>query len=265
MKKLAVILVVLSLIPTALVSAQSFYVTDRNATAGMLMSASADQSVAEPANGDNAKQLLGVLASSDSVDLNAQPGQKNVKTDGVATTLVSNQHGDIKVGDRITVSSIEGVGAKASGSGWIAGIAQGSLDKSTKNAIPASVTDSKGKKHDIVIGRVPMLVKVTYYTEPTTPENQKSLLPQSIQDAADRLAGHHVKTAAIIISFVLVLMGIALAAQLVNSAIRSGFAAIARQPLTKIIILRKVLQTFAIAGVILVVVFIFAYLVLRIF
>jgi hypothetical protein len=245
----------------AVVSAASESVTvlDKGAKAGMLMSLTKSASVAEPASDKNAASLLGVLAP-DEASLDAQPGQTGVKTEGVATTLVSTLNGDIKVGDRIAPSSLVGIGAKAVGSGWIVGTAQGSLDAQTTGVSSYAVTDTAGHKHQVAVGSLPVIVKVTYYNQAS---NSNSVIPQSIQDAVDKLAGKHVRPLAIILSFVLILVGIVLAAQLVNGSTRSAFSAISRQPLTKSLILNKLFQMFGIAAGLIGLAFLAAYLILR--
>jgi co-chaperonin GroES (HSP10) len=241
--------------------AQGFGVLNSSAQQGMLMSLSPNPQIIEPASDKNAQSLVGILDPNDT-SLDLQSGQVNVKTSGVSNALVSTLNGDVSTGDRIAPSSIEGIGAKVDGNSWIVGTAQGSLTSKTKDAIKSDVTDTAGKKQSVYIARIPVVIKVTYYNAST---NSSSIVPQSIQSFADKLAGKHVKPWAIILSFLLIVMGVLLAAQLINSAIRSGMAAIARQPLTKALILPKILQTFAVALSIVLVVIAASYMLLHFF
>jgi F0F1-type ATP synthase membrane subunit c/vacuolar-type H+-ATPase subunit K len=240
-------------------ASESVTVLDKGAKAGMLMSLTKSASVAEPANDKNAASLLGVLAPDES-SLDSQPGQTGVKTEGVATTLVSTLNGDIRVGDRIAPSSLVGIGAKAVASGWIVGTAQGSLDAQTSGVSSYSVTDTAGRKHQVAVGSLPVIIKVTYYNQSSS---SNSVIPASIQDAVDKLAGKHVRPLAIILSFILILIGIVLAAQLVNGSTRSAFSAISRQPLTKSLIMTKLFQMFGIAAGLILLAFLASYLILR--
>ena len=244
-------------------ASQSFSVADGSAKLGMLMSASPNAGVAEPASDKTAASLIGVLAPPEENSFSSS-GDVNVKTDGVANTLVSTLNGDIKVGDRIATSSLVGVGAKATGSSWIVGIAQGSLDSKTAGAQLTAVTDSDGKSHQVYVASIPVVVKVTYYNV-ASPVSDSGLVPKSLQDAADRLAGKHVKLAAIVASVIVLMIGVILAGMLVNGAIRSGFSAIARQPLIKGIILGEIWQAFGMAAGIILVVMGASYLILRLF
>ena len=241
-------------------------VSDPSAKQGMLMSMSANADVAEPASDKNAQSLLGILAPPEE-SLTLKPGDVNIKKDGVANTLVSTVDGDIKVGDRIKPSTLVGIGSKAEGPNWIVGIAQASLDSKTEGAIKSEVTDNTGAKREVYIAQIPVLVNVTYVNENSSAgeqsKNEDSIIPSSIREVANKIAGREVNTAAIVASAALIIVGLFLAAQLVNNSTRAGFAAIARQPLSKSVIVTKVTQAFVIAGVIVVATLLVAYLILR--
>ena len=258
----ASLLAAVVLLPSiASASSQSFTVLDSNTQPGMLMSLTANAGVVAPASDKTSASLIGVIGTDD-VSFDQQPGQVSVQTDGAASTLVSTLNGDVLVGDRIAASELVGVGAKAASSGWIVGIAQGSLDSHTTGAVVSNVSDSQGKQHKVYIARIPVVVKVTYYTTATSASTG---LPSSLQTAADSLAGKHASTLAIVLGFLLLLAGIILAGVLVNSAVRGGLSAIARQPLSKKVISRKVIQAFGISLAILISVMVGALLILRIF
>lgn len=242
-------------------SVQDFYVQDLAAKQGMLMRVSANAGIAEPADTAQPESILGILTAPSP---EAKPGQVGVQTDGVANTLVSTLNGDIKVGDRITSSSLKGTGARVNGTGWIVGVAQGSLDASTKDAVKSEITDAKGKKHTVYVATVPVLVKVTYYIKPPEPTKQSRWIPEGIQDMADTIAGKHASPLAIIFSGALLLFGLVGATLIVTNAVRGGFQAIARQPLTKRLILRQVMMAFTVAIVMLGVMFGGSLLILRI-
>ncbi len=258
------ITILLAIVPAvASASSQSFNVLDNKSQPGMLMSLTANTGVVEPASNRNDTSLVGVIAPDDAA-FDIQPGQVSVKTDGVASTLISTLGGDIRVGDRIGVSSLVGVGAKLKGNGWIVGIAQSSLDAKTKGAAPSTVIDSKGSKHQVYVTSLPLLIKVTYYSVSSKAANKSSSVPDPIQAAADTVAGKHASILALLLSFFLLAIGVMAAGLIVNAAIRGGFLAISRQPLTKVIILRKVALAFGVALVILILVFAGAFVILRI-
>jgi hypothetical protein len=247
---------------TVSAASQNFDTLDKNMQSGMLVSLTANTGVVEQATDKNAASLLGVITPEDN-SLTRQAGQVTVQTDGEASALVSTLNGNILVGDPITASSIAGVGAKAKKSSWIVGVAQSSFDKKTKGALAATVTDSKGGKHTVYTGRISILVKATYYSLPDAQHKTDSLLPEGLQSTIDQIAGKHVSIVTIMVIFVILIAGIALAGLVINSAIRGGFAAVARQPLTKRIIFRGVLQSFAIAIMILGATFLAVFILLK--
>lgn len=239
---------------------QDFYVQDPAAKPGMIVGIGPSAGIVEPANSKAAESVIGILVAPGP---EAKEGQVGVQIDGVANTLVSTLHGDIKVGDRISASAIKGTGGKATSTGWIVGIAQSSLDASTAGAVKANVTDEKGKKHDVYVASVPVLVKVTYYIKPPETAKKSRWVPEGVQDLADTIAGKHASPLAIIFSFALLLFGLVAATLIVTNAVRGGFAAIARQPLTKRLIIRQVMVAFTIAVAMLGVMFGGSLLILR--
>src|SRR5487761_1843538 len=95
---------------TSSASSQYFYSLNNQTKTGMIVSLTADQQVIEPANNQNAKSIIGVIAPSDEISLIQQPGQISIRTAGIANTLVSTLGGNILVGDRIAPSVLTGLG-----------------------------------------------------------------------------------------------------------------------------------------------------------
>lgn len=241
-------------------ASQSFNVLDNKAQPGMLMSLTANSGVVEPASDKNASFLLGVISANDTA-FDLQPGQVSVATDGVINTLVSTLGGDIRVGDRIAPSSLAGIGAKVKTSALIIGIAQASLDAKTPGADSSNVTDTAGGKHKVYIARIPLVVRVAYYTVPSPASRS---IPDMLQAAADAIAGKHASVLGLVLSFLLMLTGLIWAGILINGAIRGGIAAIARQPLSKAFIRRTMWKSFGVSIIIVVVGSIGALVLLRI-
>jgi hypothetical protein len=234
---------------------QAFSLLKGQAQIGMLMSLTPYQGVIQYANTSNSSSLVGVVTPADQTNLSAQSGQVSVATSGATNALVSTVDGDIAVGDLITVSPLNGVGAKLTGSGWIVGVAQGSLDSQTKGALNSTVTDSTGHSHAVQIASIPIVVKVTYFSHTTAVARQSSWVPSFIQNIANSLAAKHASTTAIVLSFTLFFAGLIATVAIVQSAIREGFQAIGRQPLARHAILRQQGQLIALAlGIVLFVV-----------
>lgn len=229
-------------------SSQSFNVLNNQAQSGMLMSLTANAGVIEPATTKNASSLIGVIAT-DNASLSQQPGQTSVATDGQASTLVSTLNGDIKVGDRIGPSSLSGVGDKLTASGWMVGVAEASLDSKTTGAVATSLSDTQGSKHTVYVARIPVIVKVNYYNA-ASPAPASARVPDGLQALADKIAGKHASTLALVLSFILLLTGIIWAGLVIYAAVKGSLDAIARQPLSKYVINRAMIRSLGLALVV---------------
>ena len=229
---------------TALATPQAYNILDPAARPGMVVSLTKNSGVIEPSTDKNSSLVLGVLTTNAALD--QQPGQVSVETDGVSDTIVSTLNGDIKVGDRIMPSSIAGAGAKASSSAWVVGIAQASLDPKSVGAVASTIQDSAGKKHQVYVGHIPMVVHVVYVGSAGS-QAKSQLLPNSLQSTADSLAGKRATTLGLVLSFSLLIIGVYVGGQIITSAVRNSFSAIARQPLAKKVVYRLMFRSFAIA------------------
>ena len=245
---------------TASAASQSYNVLDNKAQLGMLVSLTANSNVVTPATDKNTNLLLGVIDTGAN-NFSQEAGQVSVEADGKVSALVSTLNGDIHVGDRIAPSSLAGIGTKAIVSGWVVGIAQASLDAKTAGTVASTISDAVGRKHQVEVTRIPLVVRVAYYTVPSA----ASTKPNALQAAADSLAGKHASVVGIVLSFFLIIIGIFFAGQVITSTVRSAFAAIARQPLSKTAVTRLALRSFAVAVLIVTAVLGGAYLVLRVF
>lgn len=240
---LAVVGVICSVFAVSSVFAgQGFYGTDNSIKPGMLVSLTKNPGVIEPANNNNAGELVGVVGSSQN-DLSIQQGQIAVQTEGLVQALVSTASGDIKVGDKISPSILNGVGAKVGQNGVVVGISQGSLSSDTKDAIKTSITDANNVAREVYVASIPVLVKVTYISSNQQVIQDKGSVLQILQDIAEAVAGKRVSTSAVILSFILLLVGIFISGIIINTVIRNGFQAIGRQPLSKKDIIRNMLRS----------------------
>lgn len=234
------------LVPIAVNAGSSFYTVDKATRTGMLVSLTTNAGVVEPSTDKNASSLVGVVGTSES-DFDVQPGQISIQTEGVVSVLVSTIGGDIRVGDHISPSLVVGLGAKNVEDGWIVGTAQASLDSTTKGAVAAIVKDSKGVKHDIYTSTIPVLVKVTYFGSPAKATENPDTISRKIQAFTDSIAGKHASAVAVILSFLLLLLGLVVAGRLISTTAKTSIQAISRQPLAKHEIVIRMLQSFALA------------------
>lgn len=238
--------------------AQGFQTIETNLAAGALMSFKPDSpNMVELANTDRVNQLVGIVGEKPLVELTTNTKEVRVITSGVAPALVSNINGDIKTGDKITASPIDGVGMKATSNSQIIGTAQASLD--TSRAVSQAITDKNGKTQSVKIGQVAMQVNVTYYSSDTA----QTFVPAFLQALANSVAGREVSAVRVLIAALVLLLGFVSIAVLLYSSVRSSIISIGRNPLSEAAVHKSLIEVGLITIGILLVMVIAVYLVLR--
>src|SRR5690349_3509958 len=107
---------------------QGFQTSETSIRAGALVSFERGNSArVELANRERVEQLAGVVSDRPLIALSSGSSETQVVTQGVTSVLVSTVNGDIKAGDKITASPINGVGMKAESSTQVIGTAQEDL------------------------------------------------------------------------------------------------------------------------------------------
>lgn len=230
------------------------YLAKQALPVGSLVSLDANPGIVQAATNQNVESLVGVAAAGDNSSLgeSVAAGQIPVATGGATDTLVSDLEGDIRVGDRITASAVSGVGAKATASARIVGVAQGSFDARTAGAITTTITESNSHKKDIHVGRIPVLVNVTYYTASQSPSTAKSGNPSALEKAANALAGKTVSLFALAFAGLVLFVAIVAAAVILYGSTRGSIVAVGRNPLARKLIATSLFEAMG-AGVVILV------------
>lgn len=242
----------------ALTSISQSYTSSDRLPLGSIVSLkpnTADQvDAASSANGDS---LFGVVINADNSLLslsNDQANQVQVATSGTTQVLVSDINGPIMRGDHITASPIAGVGMKATGNVRVIGVTQSDLTGSSKQ----TYKDKSGQEHTVNVGQVPVLVNVSYFFK----EPDKTVIPSTLQNVANALAGKSVSTVPIIISAGIFLIMLIVVSSIIYSMIRSSIISVGRNPMSQSAIYRDLIQLSALVIGILAVGLISIYLVL---
>jgi len=205
----------------------------------------------------NADNIYGVVINADEslLQLSNDEHQVQVATSGIISVLASDINDEIKQGDYITASAIEGIGMKASGSVKAVGVAQGGI------AEAGSRTDSyevNGEQQEITLGEVPVLIDVSYFSE----EPEKTIIPPTIQNIANTIAGRPIKPLPIIVSAVIFVVTMIAVASILFSMIRGSIISVGRNPMSQSAVYRNVMQISALVLAILAVATAAIYLVL---
>jgi hypothetical protein len=197
----------------------------------------------EPINSDDYDRLHGVVigANESAVLLGSDNEKVYVASGGRFPALVSNENGNINIGDYVAVSAVKGIGMKASDvDPVILGKAIEAFDSSNKDNVRSSVTvkDNNGNERVLAIGIV--TVDVSIGKNPSLRSNND--LPNALKRASELIAGKPVNPIRVYISLVVLVMATAIAGSLIYSAVRSSITAIGRNPLSKKAIMRGLFQ-----------------------
>jgi hypothetical protein len=232
--------IVLAASSYAITTISQGYSTNDTLSIGSLVSLSdtaSDQVVATTSG--NVSNLIGVVINNDSSLLSVSNGsnsQVHIATNGLASVLVSDINGVVVKGDQITASPVKGVGMKATSNTKVIGVAQtNAADGGSKTQ---TYTDDSGKKQTLSLSNVQVLVGVTYfYVQP-----DKTLIPQTIQNLANALAGKKVNPLPIIISGLIFLVTIIIVMSIIFSMIRNSIISVGRNPMAQSAVYRDVIQ-----------------------
>jgi hypothetical protein len=241
----------LSISAPALASLSQGFATKTPIASGSLVSLDAKSSGSVlVADLNNINNLFGVVVppASASISLSGSgSGQVQVVTSGTASVLVSTAGGDIKVGDYITVSAIAGVGQKVTdSSSKVVGTAQTDFNGSGEGVTKRSIEDASGKKKEVAIGQIPVVIGVSTYT--STDGKQNYVVPNWLQNLSNTLAGKDVSPIRIVIAGIILFIALTSVTVLLYSAVRNSIISIGRNPLSKSSVLGGLMQVIGIAG-----------------
>jgi hypothetical protein len=174
---------------------------------------------------DNETQLLGVVSGRDLIELNSNVVQ--VANVGIVSAYVSDIGGDIKEGDSIAASPLEGIGMKAERNGYIVGVAQADFSEATQ-VYNVDVDTRDGGTDAVSVGLLPVKLQVGYRT---LPETQTSPYPAFLMHLATNIAGKEVPVLRVTLALIILLVGVIIIILLIYTSIRFSILSIGRNPL----------------------------------
>lgn len=242
----------------SLTSISQSYKSEDDLSIGSIVSIKANSSnevIASTSN--NVDAMIGVVIKDGESILsltNKDAGTVQVATSEIASVLVSDINGEVKKGDQITASPIKGVGMKATNNIKVVGVAQEDPIGDTVE----KYTNAEGVEQTVKLGQVKILVNVSYYYK----EPEKTLIPTSIQNVANALAGKTVEPLPIIIAGAIFIITMVVVVSIVYSMVRSSIISVGRNPLSQSAIYRDLIQLSALVLVILFAGMIAIYLIL---
>lgn len=192
----------------------------------------------ELAPASDADRIYGVVIdpSSAPATLENQNSRKVfVATDGTYPVLVNTQQGVIRSGDYVSVSKVDGIGAKATTKqSFVLGQALESFDGHS------GVISGSG---DTAIGRI--AVTITPQRNPTA--KNAAAVPEPLKRVAESLGGKDLSPMRIYAALAIFLATAVIAASVLLVGVRSGMIAIGRNPLSRHYIIEGLLQVIGVA------------------
>lgn len=228
---------------TAPASAQTVlqgYASDEALQRGMLIVLKDDdQTKVEAVSTDTAFKLKGVVADAkDSpVTLSGEGKKVFIATTGSYEVLVSSENGPIKAGDYISASSLDGIGMKAGETHPV--VVGRAIEKFDGTGDSIGKSESKDGR-SVSFGRI--RVDVGVVKNPLLKNPEKDKVPDALQKAADAIAEKPVSNLRIYLALIVLLVTAMVAAVTLFSGVRSTIISLGRNPLSKGIIYKGLIQ-----------------------
>lgn len=238
------------------------YNTKQKVPHGSIVSLSKQAGEVVLASSDNIANLYGVAVKGGDISFNQTSNASSeiisVASGGVVTVLASDNNGEIKSGDPITVDNVAGIGQKATKSGKIVGIAQSALNVRDSAAKQVSIDQNNSNKN-ITINTIQIKVGVTEYAPPTNNSGNRNKILQIV----DGIVGKEVKPYGVIVAGLILLVCIFVSVFLVTSSGYASMISIGRNPLSEKKIILSLLRMLGIAIVIFMVGLLLSYGILQ--
>lgn len=218
------------------------YKADETLQRGMLvMLKEGDTSKITALTPGNSDKMLGVVVDKNDTPVSISDGSQMVyvANTGHFDILVSDQNGAISPNQNIAISSISGIGMRAStASPNIAGKALAGFNGKDNVVGTTKVKDAGGQEREVHIGFVAADISIGKNPEYKT----EAQVPEALRKASTAIAQKQVSASKIYVGMVLIFLTSIIAAIVLYSGVRSSMIALGRNPLSRKTILRGMFQ-----------------------
>lgn len=218
-----------------------------------------------PLSRKNPEKMFGIVINPNDSPVTLSAGNNEqvfVATNGSFPVLVSNQAGAIKAGDYVTISSLNGIGMKATNEDPIVvGKATSSFNGTSDSVSSASLSGSNGHKTIVTLGRVIVNIDVAHNPLMAAPQNN---IPGFLKKAGESLTNKPVSAARAYLSLTVLVICAVIAGSMLYAGVRSSIVSIGRNPLSKKSIVRGLAQVTLTSLIIFIAGLFAVYLILRI-
>lgn len=190
---------------------------------------------------DEIDQLKGVVVQQNDAPVTISGDGQNifVANTGKFDVLVSDENGSIGSGDYISISSLAGIGMKVrDDQSIVVGRATAEFSPEKNNVGSAEINGRK-----ISFGRIPVVIEIARNPFYKSPEG--SSIPKILEKISVSVAGKPVSTSKIWLAAAVFLGSIAVTGTMLYSGARSSLLSVGRNPLSKSVILKGLIQIVA--------------------
>lgn len=235
---------VLLIVPAGAQTITQGYDADSQLQRGMIVGLKKDEvTKVEPINLERIGDVQGVVVTSNdaAIAISEETQKVYVASGGKFDVLVSDQNGAISGGDYITVSSVSGIGMRSDENypivlGRTLQDFKGESD--ARFVSKATIKDASGSERIINIGRV--TVDISVGKNPFA--KNADTVPDFLRKVGESIAGKPVDPPRLYLSLFLLLLTTSITGSVIYSAVRSGLISIGRNPLSKKMIVKGILQ-----------------------
>lgn len=240
------------------------YGSDAQLQKGMIVRLKQDDATkVEAVKSEDMERMFGVVinANDTPITLSSEDQKVFVATVGRFDVLVSDQNGEIKAGDYVTVSAISGVGMKArSEEPAVIGRAIGDFN-GREGVISTNEVKRGSENVKVNLGRVKVDIGVGKNPQLKIDEAN---VPEALKRATVAIAGKEVSAARAYASVVVFIVSAMVAVTIMYAGVRSGVYSVGRNPLSRKSIMRSMMQAVIIGLIIFISGLFGVYLLLRI-
>jgi len=212
------------------------------------------------------QNMFGVVVDRNQLPLAiSNPSVQNetyVAVSGTYSVLVSTQGGPISTGDYITLSSVNGVGMKASTKEkTVLGRAAGSFDGKGVTLGKTTIKDTSGKDiQTVTMGTIPVTINIQH--NPNV-KSTKVDVPQWLERLGQQIADKQVSPVRIYLSMAITAVSLITAIIVLYAGVRNAIISIGRNPMSKKSIFRALLEIILTSILILIIGLFAVYLLLK--
>lgn len=242
------VVVLALLLVSAVVSAQSvsqaYDASDKVQRGMIVMINPKNTKQVVPLTTDDPNSMHGVVVAANETVLSlggdGKTSQVFVANNGKYEALVSTQNGAIKTGDLIAISSLDGIGMKASGAQTVVlGKALTPFD-GKQNVNGTMMLKSNVGNRTVAIGKIAVDISIAH--NPLAISVTGPPVPAFFKKAGEVISGKPVSTVRLYVSLIVLIITVFVTGSLLYGGVRSSLVAIGRNPLARKSIGRGLVQ-----------------------